>query len=115
MCNKISALAWKIVNEVSGRNNSNRATLKTNCGKEQIQIWNDHFKKLLSKPLIPTSNDESTFTIQNELDTKKGIFTIDELKIATKSITNGKPGGLDETSSSMETWRMSRNLTKLVQ
>ena len=43
-------------------------------------------------------------------------FTIDELKIATKTITNGKSVGLDEnTSSSMESRRMSRNLTKLVQ
>ena len=50
MCNKISALAWKIVNEVIGRNNSNRAKLKANSGKEQIQIWNDHFKELLGKP-----------------------------------------------------------------
>ena len=38
MCNKKSALAWKIVNEVSGRNNSNRAKLKANSGKERIQL-----------------------------------------------------------------------------
>ena len=74
MCNKISALAWKIVNEVSGRHNSNRAKLKANSGKERIQIWNNHFKELLSKPLIPTSNDESTLTIQNGLDMKKGFY-----------------------------------------
>ena len=74
MCNKISTLAWKIVNEVSGRNNSNRAKLKANSGKERIQIWNDNFKELFSKPLIPTSNDESTLTIQNELDKKKEFY-----------------------------------------
>ena len=85
-----------IVNEVSGRNNSNRAKLKANSGKEKIQIWNNHFKELLGKPSIPTSNDESTLTIQNELDIKKRYFIIDELKISTKSITNGKPVGLDE-------------------
>ena len=73
MCNKISALGWKIVNEVSGRNNSNRAKLKVNSGKELIQIWNDYFNELLGKPSIPTSIDESTLTIQNELDIKKGI------------------------------------------
>ena len=74
MCNKISTLAWKIVNEVSGRNNSNRAKLKANSGKERIQIWNDNFKELFSKSLIPTSNDESTLTIQNELDKKKEFY-----------------------------------------
>ena len=41
MCNKKSALAWKIVNEVSRRNNSYRAKCKANSGKEQIQLWND--------------------------------------------------------------------------
>ena len=56
MGNKKSALAWKIVNEFSGRNNSNRAKLKENSGKERIQLLNDHFKKLLGKPSIPTSN-----------------------------------------------------------
>ena len=68
MCNKKSALIWKIVNEISGRNNSNRAKLEANRGKERIQLWND------GKSLIPTSNDESTLTIQNELDIKKGIL-----------------------------------------
>ena len=74
MCNTKSSLAWKMVNEISGRNNSNRAQLKANRGKERIQLWNDHFKELLGKPSIPTSNDESTLTIQNVLDIKKYIL-----------------------------------------
>ena len=74
MCNKKSALAWKIVNEVSGKNNSNRTKLKAYSGKERIQLWNDHFKELLGKLSIPTSNDEITLTIQNELDIKQGII-----------------------------------------
>ena len=60
MCNKKSALAWKIVNEVSGINNSNRAKHIANSRKERIQLWNDHFKELFGKPSIPTANDEST-------------------------------------------------------
>ena len=75
MCNKKSALAWKIVNEVSGRNNSNRVKLKENSGKKRIKLWNHHIKELLGKTSIPTSKDE---TIQNELYIKKGHFTIDE-------------------------------------
>ena len=47
MCNKKASLAWKIVNEVSGRNISNRAKLKG--GKERIQLWYDRFKELLGK------------------------------------------------------------------
>ena len=34
MFNKISALAWKIVNEVSGKKNYNIAILKATHGKE---------------------------------------------------------------------------------
>ena len=44
----------------------------------------DHVKELLGKPLIPTSNDENTLTIQNKLDIKKGHLTIDELNKATQ-------------------------------
>ena len=41
--------------------------------------------KLLGKPTIPSSNYESTVIIQNELYIKKGIFTIEEFKKATKA------------------------------
>ena len=54
MCNKKSALAWKIVNNVSGRKNFNRAKLKDNNGKERTQICYDHFKELLGKPTFPS-------------------------------------------------------------
>ena len=74
MCNKKCSLAWKRLNEISRRKNSNRAKLKANSGKELIQLWHDHFNKLLGKPTIITSNDESTYTIKNELDIKKGIL-----------------------------------------
>ena len=62
---------------------------KANSGKKRIQLWHDHFKELLCKPTIHTSNDESTLTIQNELDIKKGHFTIDKLKKATKRMHSG--------------------------
>ena len=84
--------------------------LKANSGKERIQLWYDHFKELgklyylLGKQSIPTSNDESTLTIQNKLDIKKGHFTIDALKNSTKSIHNGKAVGLDEIPD--EIWKL---------
>ena len=45
------------------------------------------FQGILGKSTIPTysvllSNDESTVTMQNELDIKKGHFIIDELRTA---------------------------------
>ena len=43
--NKKSALAWKTINEVSGRKHSNKAKLKATSEKERIQLWHDHFKE----------------------------------------------------------------------
>ena len=40
----------------------------------------DYFKELLGKTTIPTEKDGITLTIQDELDIKKGYFTIYELK-----------------------------------
>ena len=47
--------------------------LKQTVKKNEFN-WNDHFNELLGKPSIPTSNDESTLTIQNELVIKKCIL-----------------------------------------
>ena len=58
----------KLVEEITQTEQNLKQTVEKN------EIWNDHFKELLSKPLIPTSNDESTLTIQNGLDIKKGIL-----------------------------------------
>ena len=55
---KKSALAWKTVNEVSGRKKSNKAKLKANSEKERIQLWHIHFKELLGKPTSISTNDD---------------------------------------------------------
>ena len=95
MCNKKADLYWEIVNEVSGRNNSNRAKLKANSVNE-FNYGTFISRNYLRKPTIPTSNDKSTVTLHNELAIKIWHFTIDELKKATKTIQNGKSVGLDE-------------------
>ena len=41
---KKSALAWKTVNEVSGRKKTDKAKIKANSEKERIQLWHQHFK-----------------------------------------------------------------------
>ena len=65
---KKSALAWKIVNEVSGRKNSNKAKLKVNIGKKKrIRLWNDHFKELLGVIIVCCSNYNGI-----DLDAKNG-------------------------------------------
>ena len=42
--NKKSAIAWKAINEISGRKKSNRERLKAKNDKERIIFWHNHFK-----------------------------------------------------------------------
>ena len=101
---KKSTLAWKTVNEVSGRKTSNKAKLKVTSEKERIQLWHDHFKDLLGKPTqIPTYN-ESTEQGNDQLDIQTGLLTAYELRQATKSIQNGKAIDLDEIPA--EVWKL---------
>ena len=41
--NKQSAIAWDIVNKISGRNSVNKAKLKTNTQADRIHIWKVYF------------------------------------------------------------------------
>ena len=61
-----------------------------------IQLWHNHFQELLESPLNITDDDEKILPIYNELDIKKGMFTIKEFNNATKINNSGKACGLDE-------------------
>ena len=105
--NKQSSIAWKIVNEISGRKNSNSAKLKASSNGERIKIWHNHFQELLGSQLNNTDDDdddEEILQIHNKLNIKIGLFTIQELNNATKSIYNGKACGLDEIPA--EVWKL---------
>ena len=45
--NKKSAMAWKAVNDVSGRKKSNNDKIKAISGEDRIIVWHNHFKYLL--------------------------------------------------------------------
>ena len=47
---KKSAIAWKEVNDVSGRKNSNKSKIKAIRGEERIIVWHNHFKDILGNP-----------------------------------------------------------------
>ena len=103
---KKSALAWKTVNEVSGRKNTEKAKIKANSEKERIQLWHQHFKELLGKPIQTTTNsgNECIVNTNKHLNIETGPFTAPELSKATKSIQNGKAVGLDEIPA--EVWKI---------
>lgn len=92
--NKQAALAWKTVNEISGRKSSNKAKLKASDQKERIDKWKVHFANLLGKaPRI--SIKETARIVEGKLNIKKGTFSMEELKAAKKQMKSGKACGLD--------------------
>ena len=92
--NKQSSIALKIVNEISGRKKSNSAKLKASSNGERIQIWHNQ----------TNDDDEEILQIHNKVNIKIGLFTIQELNNATKSINNGKACGVDEIPA--EVWKL---------
>ena len=102
--NKKSALAWKTVNEISGRQKTNKAKLKAKNEKERIDLWHNHFKDLLGCPISNQTSTEYHPTEYDQLDITTGNFTSEELIKATKSIQNGKATGIDEIP--VEVWKL---------
>ena len=78
MVNKKSSLAWKTVNEISGRKNSDKAKITTESDKERIKLWHKHFHDLLCvQPNIP--GVEIKTIINNTIYVETGIFKMTEL------------------------------------
>ena len=102
--NKKSALAWKTVNEISGRKKTNKAKLKAKNEKERIDLWHNHFTNLLGCPISNQTSTEDHPTEYDQLDIKTVNFTSEELIKVTKSIQNGKATGLDEIP--VEVWKL---------
>ena len=70
--NKQSALAWKTVNEISGRKKTTKAKIKANDQAERVSKWKDHFQNLLGNP--PNVLNRPTQKIfENELDIKRAL------------------------------------------
>ena len=75
-----SRIAWQAVNEVSRRKSTVKAKLKATNQQEQIQLWKQHFKNLLGKPLKAT-HEPIMRIISKQLDIKLGQFTQEKLRI----------------------------------
>ena len=92
--NKQSAIAWKIVNEISGRKKTNKAKLKAKDQNERIRNWEKHFKNIYGKtPQI--IEKPTTKIVSKPLDIKTGRFDQKELNKALEKLSNGKASGLD--------------------
>ena len=89
-----SSKAWEAVNEISGRKTTNKAKLKAKNETERVNLWKEHFQKLLG--LQPTSEKvDVTPIMDKDIGIKSGNFTMDELKTALQNTKSAKACGLD--------------------
>ena len=51
-------VAWKLINEISGRHRAQTSKLKANSPEERVEAWYNHFSKLLGSP--PKISEEDT-------------------------------------------------------
>ena len=62
--NQRSAIAWKTVDEISGRKSSNRSKLKASNQDKRVKFWQQHSQDLLGKPPItPVFTEEKDFSL----------------------------------------------------
>ena len=101
--NKRSAEVWKTVNEISGRKSTSSSKLKAKNQEERVKLWEKHFKDLLGKPPEVIA-ELITPIINEELNIKKGNFSIEELTKALQQTKNHKACGLDEIPA--EVWKL---------
>ena len=80
-----------------------KAKLKASNQEERVKLWQQHFQDLLGKPPV-INEEEITPIFTEELNIKKGLFTMEELLKAVKSIQSGKACGLDEIPA--EVWKL---------
>ena len=100
--NKKSAIAWQIVNNITGRKTTNRSKIKAKDDKERIQKWKQHFSLLLGKNPI-TTNQDIVNIVDKELQIEQGPFTIKELEMVLRKTKKNKTAGLDEIPA--EVWK----------
>ena len=93
--NKKSALAWKIVNRISGRKSTNRSKIKVIDQTERLQNWKNHFSSLLGENPIITH--QTTVKIVNkELAIEQGTFTLEELETVLAKTKLNKSASIDD-------------------
>ena len=93
--NKQSSLAWKTVNEITGRKRATKAKIKASSQEERLSKWKNHFKSLLGSQPIVSDEPIIANPEQQELEIKTGPFNEVELKLVLKKLKNKKAAGLD--------------------
>ena len=97
------ATAWKVMNEVTGRNPSNPPARLQGTTEERKKQWKDYFSSLLGQPPHITEDDFTISPVTNQLlPIEEGPFTLDEVTKAIKYTKRGGAVGID--SIPLEIW-----------
>ena len=79
-------VAWKLINEISGRHRAQSSKLKANSPEERVQAWYNHFSKLLGSPPKITEEDTPILKVFDALGISEDPFNDDEFQKAKKSV-----------------------------
>ena len=90
------ALAWKVVNEITGRKTIPRPGRPSGSIEERKKKWKDHFRNLLCKsPIVPDDDFKISPIVSQDLPIDVTLFKRTELEIAIKQSRRGGAVGID--------------------
>ncbi|XP_035664112.1 uncharacterized protein LOC118407702 [Branchiostoma floridae] len=87
--------AWKLINDISGRNSAQSSKLKANSPEERVSLWYTHFSKLLGSPPVISEEDTPIKPVFDTLNMSDEVFSEAEFIAAKMSILCGKACGDD--------------------
>ena len=108
------ALAWRVLNEVTGRKSDSEPVRLEGSLEERKKKWKDYFANLLGQPpKVPEGPFEISSVSPHSLPIDEGPFTLQELKRVINSTKRGGAVGVD--SIPLELWESSEFLPYLLE
>ena len=91
-----SKILWKALNEITGRKDNKQDKLNKENPEKRLEIWKEHFEKLLGQLAINTTLSLTRAIIGHILPTNTNNFTIEELNKRIKQVSTNKVSGPDD-------------------
>ena len=89
-------MAYKIVNQITGRKSSPSVSLSACSPTHRLAQWGKYFNELLGGARSDDTDDwEPTIIFNNKLDIEEGKCTIEELNVVLNQMKNNKASGYD--------------------
>jgi hypothetical protein len=87
--------AWKLINEISGKNSAQSSKLKAESSEERVKLWHKYFKNLLGNPPNIDGSDTPIRQVFDTLSIRDDPFDMEEYLAAKRTIKCGKSCGDD--------------------